>query len=346
VTGGYGNNGNVAEAQSTCANVPRIAALINIATGAVDTSTVSNDIYNMNNSRGVYTQNGSTVYLSGQGAGASDEGGLYLTSVGNNTTTGGSAPTGIFNKVSTRTVSEWNIDAANGVFTTTPNLYYAADQNSSSKGTQTGLFEYSGLPTTSQGSNTGTRITPVSGTVNGQTVNFSPEGYFFANATTLYIADTGSPKAGGNGDGGIQKWSFSSANQVWTLDYTLTYNFAANGNGETGFESLAAQVVNGQVYLYATTYTTADDAPDGLYGVVDNLSYTTAAQASSETVVELAASTSDLDFKGVAVVPAAQPPSDTPTMPAWGLLALASTLMALAFWFLPATKIQLGDIRD
>ncbi|MEJ0000465.1 MAG: hypothetical protein WDO13_15700 [Verrucomicrobiota bacterium] len=52
--GGYGG-GNTAEAQSTCAHVPRVAALVNIATGDVDTSTVLNDIYNTNNPRGVYT---------------------------------------------------------------------------------------------------------------------------------------------------------------------------------------------------------------------------------------------------------------------------------------------------
>ncbi len=331
--GGYGGS-NTALAQSTDAHVPRTAALINISTGSVTTSTVLNDIYDTNNTRGVYTSDGSTVYLSGQGAGASDEGGLYLTPVGNNTTTGGSAPTPIFNVVSTRTVSEWYLDASTGTTTTSPNLYYAADQKSGSKGNQTGLFEYSGTPTSSEGSNTGTRITPASGTSNGVAVNFSPEGYFFANATTLYIADTGSPKAGGTGDGGIQKWSYSSANHVWTLDYTLTYNFST-ASSETGFESLAGQVVNGVVNLYATSYTTNDDAPDGLYGVADTLSATTAAQASGEAIVQLAASTPDMDFKGVAIIPPAPPATDTPTLPTWALLLLGALLILAAAPLLP-----------
>ena len=52
----------------------------------------------------------------------------------------------------------------------------------------------------------------------GIKVNLSPQNYFFASPTVLYVADTGSPKnnsngpdsvctAGGNvGDGGLQKW--------------------------------------------------------------------------------------------------------------------------------------------
>ena len=45
-------------------------------------------------------------------------------------------------------------------------------------------------------------------------VYLSPEEFFFANATTLYIADSGAPKNGqtgaaaGLGDGGLQKWTY------------------------------------------------------------------------------------------------------------------------------------------
>jgi len=343
--GGYDGNlqenggpysGSDAEAQSTDTNVPRVGALINIATGNVNTSTVLNDVYNTNNPRSFFTANGSTFYLSGQGAGVGDEGGLYLTNVGNNTTTGGPAPTPIFNVVSTRTVTEYNIDAANGVATSTPYLYYSADQNSTKKGTQTGIFEYSGLPTSSEGTNTGTRIIPVTGTVNGQTVNFSPEGYFFANATTLYVADTGDPKDEGTPDGGIQKWSYNGAGNVWKLDYTLQYSFSRSSS-ETGFESLAGQVVNGVVYLYATTYTTNNADPDGLYGVTDTLSNTSNTPTAGEAIVQLAASTTDMDFKGVAIIPAAPAATDTPTMPVWGFLILGALLLLAATKLLPVT---------
>jgi hypothetical protein len=139
----------------------------------------------------------------------------------------------------------------------------------------------------------------------------------------LYVADTGDPKDGGLGDGGIQKWSFSAPGQVWTLDYTLTYNFP-QGSTETGFESLAGQVVNGAVDLYATTYTSADAGANGLYGVVDALSDTTGAEASGESIVELAASSSDMDFKGVAIIPEAVPESSTTAMLILALLGGAA----------------------
>jgi len=316
--GGPYGGGHTAEAQSTDTNVPRVAAVINIATGAVDTSTVLNDIYNTNNPRAVYSPDGTSLYLSGQGANASDEGGLYLTSKGTNTTTGGAAPTPIFNAVSTRTITQAFYNA-NGTASAVANTFYAADQNSG-KGVLTGIFEYAGSPTSSQGSNTGTQLTPASGTVNGTATNFSPEAFAFANATTLYVADTGDPKAGGVGDGGIQKWVFSGGS--WNLAYTLrpstfvpTTTATSVSSGETGFESMALRLDgNGNVDIYATSYTAGDANPNGLYAVVDNVSFTTAAQASGESVVELAvasgstnANGEDANFKGVALVPTPEP---------------------------------------
>ena len=302
--GAYSNANGTAEAQSTDTNVPRVAAVIDISTGAVNTSTVLNDIYNGNNPRSVYTSNGTNLYFSGQGFSKTDQGGIYATTTGTNTTAGGSAPTAINTTSSTRTVTQANVNASTGSNSPTAYTYYSMDQNSRGVATS-GIFEYSGSPTSSQGSNMGTRITAASLTSNGSTVYMSPEGFFFANATTLYVADTGSPKiTSGGSDGGIQKWSYDGPGNTWTLDYTLKYAFP-NTSSETGFESLTGQVLNnGTVDLYATSYTTNDDDPDGLYGVVDTLSNTTAAQ---ESVLLLASSQPDNDFKGVAIIPQAVP---------------------------------------
>ncbi len=314
----YGGS-TIALAQSASTDVPRVVATID-ADGDVNTSTVLNDVYNTNNPRSAYSPDGTSFYISGQGAGKSDEGGIYTTTLGTNTTTGGQAPTPIYNVVSTRTVTQYN-----------GNTYYSADQNSSSKGTQTGIFEYSGSPSTSQGTNTGTRLTPVSGTVNGKSVNFSPEGFAFASPTVLYVADTGDPKAGGTGDGGIQKWIYSSG--AWNLAYTLTDpNFVlptlatTASHGETGFEALTFQLVGGNVDLYAVSYTAGDADPNGLYAIVDNLAATTlptGANAESFTELEAASGTSDVNgtdenFKGVSFAPEAIPEPST-----WALVGVS-----------------------
>ena len=326
-----------ATAQSPCSQVPRVAALVDIS-GNANTSSVFDDIYNTNNPRCVYSPDDSHLYLSGQGAGASDEGGLYFTQVGTNTTSGGTAPTGIFNAVSTR-----NVQVYQG------NLYYSADQNSGSKGTLTGIFEYSGLPTTSQSTNAGMRLTPA----NNGSINYSPDAFYFANATTMYVADTGDPKAGGTGAGGIQKWGFNGAQ--WILLYTLTNpNFVSPSqatsvaHGETGFEALAGKVENGVVSLYAVSYTAGDADPNGLYGITDTLAATTSA---GQTFTEIAAAPGlqasgtnpDFNFKGVSFTPLSQAgtatPTDTPTMPPVALFVLGGILLALGARFLPKVRL-------
>jgi hypothetical protein len=324
----------IALAQSADTDVPRVIATID-PNGDVNTSTVLNDIYNTNNPRSAYSPDGTSFYISGQGAGASDEGGIYTTTLGTNTTMGGTAPTPIFNVVSTRDVLEYG-----------NNLFYSADQNSTKKGSLTGIFEYSGLPGSSQGSNTGTRLTPASGTIyagggftgtgTGTSVNFSPEDFTFANSTTMYVADTGDPKAGGTGDGGIQKWTLSSG--AWTLDYTLSASTflapseaTSASDGETGFEDLAIDVVGNNVDIYAVSYTAGDADPNGLYGVVDSLSNLSPTVAEDETVTELEAAPGssdagglDYNFKGVSFAPtaAAVPEPGTWAMAAGGLVAL------------------------
>jgi hypothetical protein len=330
----------VALAQSDDTDVPRVAATID-ANGNVNTSTVYSNVYDLNNPRAVYSPDGTSFYLSGQGSGIkvgstyTDQGGIYKTSLGNNTGTGGAAPTAIYTQVSTRDVLEYG-----------GNLYFSADQESK-KGDLTGIFEYSGTPTTSQGASTGTRLTPASGTIfngggfagtgAGTSVEFSPQDFVLANSTTMYVADTGAPKATGNGDGGIQKWSLSGG--IWSLDYTLTpsdflsASAASVSGGETGFEDLALQVVGNSVDIYAISYTQGPDGQgNGLYGVVDSLSNLSAGDAESETVTELESSpgidgsTADYNFKGVSFAPTAAVPEPG----TWGMV-IAGGGVLLAF---------------
>ena len=292
----------VALAQATDTDVPRMAVLVD-ANGNVNSSTVFNNLYNTNNPRAVYSANGSSVYLSGQGDKSASDQGIFLAATGTNTKTGSGTATGIYNAYDTRFVT-----GSNG------NLYYSLDK----KGSPTGIFQLSGLPT---GAATGVQITAASNGLTGAAkVSYSPEGFFFANATTLYVADTGVPKAGGTGAGGIQKWTLNAG--TWSLQYTLTpTNFvsptaaASATSGETGFEAITGQIqAGGLISLYAVSYTAGDANPNGIYQITDNLNGTSGI-GETFTELESAAGNGGLVFKGISFSPNAVPEPST-----WALL--------------------------
>ena len=131
----------------------------------------------------------------------------------------------------------------------------------------------------------------------GKFVYLSPEQFWFANSTTLYVADSGQPKNGSadgaaEGEGGLQKWTFVGG--VWVLDYDiflgldLVNNDEANsatdtGAGVTGLFGLTGIVVGNQVELFATSYGLNELSPSFLYEVTDSLSNTSSTQAETAT---------------------------------------------------------------
>ncbi len=321
VQGGYSNANGTALAQSTSASVPRVVAVIS-ATGVVNTTTQVNSIYSTNNPRSVWSANGTTLYLSGQGGGSNDQG-IFTVTAGTNQVAGGSAPTPISTNtgLSTRIVSAYN-----------GNLYYSTDV----KNVATGIYEYTGIPTSATAA---TQILPANNGLSGSSlVDYSPDAFFFANATTLYVADTGAPKNKALGDGGIQKWSFNGT--AWGLDYTLiptnfvhNYNDKTSGltDGEIGFESLTGQVVNGSVSLYGVSYTIGDADQDGLYAITDPLAATTS-PGNSFTELATAAGLGDDStatgiggpvFKSVAFAPQI---TSVPEPGTWALILGAAAL--------------------
>jgi hypothetical protein len=167
----------------------------------------------------------------------------------------------------------------------------------------------------------------------GEMVNLSPEDYFFANATTLYVADSGNPKNDSTvssgtsvGDGGLQKWVFNG--KSWNLDYTLSsgLNLVANtaAAGTTGLFGLTGEVVGNSVELFATNATVGDTDPTFLYGLTDILSAT--APAAGESFTQLAAAPTDSNFKGVAFAPTAVPEPATWAMMLMGFGGLGGLL--------------------
>ena len=311
-----GNNvyGNAALAQSYSIEpagssytlVPR--AIVDITgNGVVDDSTNLLGVFNTNNPRSVATVDGTSFIIAGQGvSGTTNQGVFYAAD-------GATAATAIDTTTDTRTAEIYD-----------GNLYVSQDSKQSTppatSGGTSNIEAFSGVPTSTA---TPTVLPGISQSVtlgngNGNTFNgssgtvaLSPENFFFANATTLYIADGGDPKQGGAGDGGLQKWSLVSG--TWQLDYTLTSGLglieegkSKTAVGDTGLLGLTGTVdaATGAVTLYATTVPLNDLGETGLYTITDTLADTTAAQAANEGFNELlAGTTGDINIRGVAFAP-------------------------------------------
>jgi hypothetical protein len=331
----------VADAQTGApvTTVARVVALIG-ANGNVDTSTALTGVFNQNNPRSVATVNGSSFYVSGQGVKGDTTNGVFYATFGSGTATA------IDNSTDTRAVSIVN-----------NTLYVSRDVNPSGSGGQnftnvSSLTTSSGaLPTSAAGLIT-THITPPAsplslgsnnGSINltaalgngvnnvgsssrvGKFVYLSPEQYFFASPSVLYVTDSGQPKNGNAnaaalGEGGLQKWVLT--NNTWTLDYDLVagLNLVNNANanaatptaaGVTGLFGLTAKVVgsgaNAQVELFATSYGLNELSSSYLYEITDTLGDTSIGQASSEQFTTLEAAAGGTSIRGVAFAPTGSP---------------------------------------
>ncbi|MCW6508312.1 hypothetical protein [Lichenifustis flavocetrariae] len=342
--------------------VPRVVALIG-GNGQVDTSTALTGVFNTNNPRSAATVDGSSFYVSGQGAkGDTTQGVFYATR-------GASTATAIDTSTDTRDVSIFN-----------NTLYVSRDYNPPNGGNQNftnvssltgpgvtlptsaaGLVETHIVPPASPFSTTGGNngsIDLTAGLANGvnnsrigKFVYLSPEQYFFASPSVLYVADSGQPKNGNVekaalGEGGLQKWVLT--NNVWTLQYDLAAgldlkdNGKANSNtptapGVTGLFGLTGEVVGNQVELFATSYGLNELSPSYLYEITDDLSFSTIAQAGGETFNTLYAAPSDVDIRGVSFAPVSTVP-----LPAGLPLFAAGTILLGLFSRLNKRHAKVG----
>ncbi len=313
--------------------VSRVLTLID-ANGNVNSSTPIYNIFNTNNPRSAYTFNGTTAYVSGQGSGSDATGGVFYVPVGAPNT----APTAITGlDTSGKTIAQdtRSVQILNNTLYVSVDSKEGSGNNRSYIGTlgsppATGLYNNGGGPTmlTGFGNTGGTgKVTITSGANSngnnlnaGLPINLSPSNYFFASSSVLYVADTGAPKNDSNGDnnstgtanignGGLEKWinSRSDGTGTWSLAYTLWrgLNLVNNGSssGTSGLYGMAGTVSGNTVQLYATNYTLNDLDYTYLYGITDNLTFTTASQAASETFALLDTAPSDSNFKGVSFAP-------------------------------------------
>lgn len=166
--------------------------------------------------------------------------------------------------------------------------------------------------------------TPVRQTA-GQKGDFTPFSIFFANATTMYVADEGSGNAVDTGTyAGLDK--FSLVNGAWKLDYRLTNGLISStpytltdGNGQnsytvtnvTGLRDLyCSDNTDGTtVTCYAATATNSSSGdagadPNALVSITDVISSTTGGGESFNTVI---APTYGVVIRGVSEVPTPEP---------------------------------------
>ncbi len=293
--------GTASVVSTTSATNPRVVARIDLA-GNVDTSTALGDAYSGNNIRSATSDDGTQFWTAGT---APTGGGVRFATFGATTTT--QLSTTITNIRMVRIDSgQLYVSSSTGAF-----------QGVSTVGT--------GLPTTA-----GQTITLLPGfpTAAGP----SAYDYFFADATTLYVADDRTTALGG-----IQKWTFSAG--TWTLQYTL------NPAASTGCRGLTGSVSGGVATLYATTTTVA--------GVNSIVQVTDTGAGSLFTTV--ATSASNTALRGLRYLPVSgcnQPAIDGPGQPAnttacvggsASFSVTATGTAPLAYqWFLGATPLVDG----
>ncbi len=340
------SNTNTALAQSgsltgqSYTPVARVVALVG-ANGSVNSSTGLYNVFNGNNPRSAYTADGTNIYVSGQGTSPDSTGGVFYTTVGSSSAT---SITGNDTTSKTHAQDTRDVQIYNG------QLYVSVDSTEGSGSNRSFIGTLgSGTPTTLANNNNGPTMLPGDGNSGGtgketittganstgnglnggDQINLSPENYFFANSTTLYIADSGDGKqtsaTSSLGDGGLQKWTFNGSS--WVLDYTLSAGLGlvanTNSDGTSGLLGLTGEVVNGQVELFATNYTLSDLDQTYLYGITDTLSDTLASQVTGEAFSVLAAAPADSNFKGVSFAPTSEA-APTPEPASFALFGLGS----------------------
>ena len=362
--------------------VPRVVTLID-PYGNVNSATALYNIFDTNNPRSVFTADGLTyAYVSGQGSGCDMTGGVFYVPLGApdsvpTAITGGDAVptsscvssgyTGSLVAQDTRDVQIYD------------NTLYISIDSTEGKSDNRALIGTLGTPPTTSlfsptdpptGDTGGPNLLPGFGNTGGtgrveltaaesnginaagEYINISPENYFFASPTVLYVADSGSPKNSSAssektyslcGAGGLQKWV--NENGTWTWVYTLYQGLnlvenagcSSNTDGTTGLYGLTGTVSGGTVYLYATNFTIADLDPTYLYGITDTLSATTN-PGTSFTLLDTAPQ--DSNFKGVSLAPSLPAGSATITSSPSGLaISTSGTGCAPGTYTTPVTLI-------
>jgi autotransporter-associated beta strand protein len=223
------------------------------ASGTVDSSTTT-DLESGNNTRSATSIDGTEVWVAGA-----------------NTVVAVAADTSGGTAISTRNSRDVVIAPASVSPTGSAQLYTSAASSS-----HQGIFAMgSGTPTS--GAQSATLLSGMSG-------GDSPGAFFFANPTTLFVADFAA---------GLQEWTESGG--TWSNSATLTGQYA----GLTGVQN------GGTVTLYATTATSSGiSAQNSLISDVFTFDSGTSGTGTFGTATTLATAAAFTEFGGVAFAPA------------------------------------------
>ena len=266
--------GVLSVAGTASAATARVVAVVSSA-GVIDTTTALNS-YTGNNIRSS-ALSGTTLYLGGSDSGTAPYG-------VRSATIGGTASTGLESNQSS--ITSVNLFGGSVYASTSTKT---TDGGGASGGTLKGVFVVNGASPA--------KLSLVASDAAG-----NPADFFFADANTLYLADSSTTASGG----GLQKYTKSGG--TFSLAYTLTSGLTAGLRGLTGI------TVGGVTTLYAI------DASEGTGGVGGNkLVAVTDAGATSAFVTLATAGTNEVfrgvDFAPVAAIASAPEPS--------GMVALA-----------------------
>jgi len=172
-----------------------------------------------------------------------------------------------------------------------------------------------------------------------------PFGIWFANATTLYVADEGDgviADAAGSTTAGLQKWILAGG--TWKMAYVLQSglnlgqpysipNYPTAINPATaGLRNITGTVnANGSVTIYAVTSTVSTNGdpgadPNKLVSITDTLANTTAASAAGETFTTLRTAVAGEVLRGISFAPSSTSMPNAPLI----LSAASPSVTAIA----------------
>lgn len=282
---GYNQTATTAGTNASASNVvERVVGILNLATGAVDTSTAFVDSASQQNVRTAYTTNGTDIWVAGNGGNnvtissvAVPTNGVHYGQLG--VTTGGTTLSTPINRTGLNANSR-TINVFNGW------MYTSSGNTSSPYATTRGPNRHAaGIPT--QDSNiTGNTLVSLP----GFPTNNSPDDFWFKDDFTVYVADSRT-----DGNGGIQKWT--SDGTTWTMQYAyagLASGLSTIGGANAGVHGLTGYIdINGNAVLFATSLDGTGANQTKLLTITDT--------GASATYTTLATSGTNTAFRGIEI---------------------------------------------